>query len=224
VPALKQRLDNLGGLVKAVLAVLALLPGVAVLTGLVDIPPSLADLVKALSMFAGVAVLIVILLLSDAIRRARAALVIFLTVAAVIAGGGAALGYRSLAGRHVLVLELGDEVERHVVPLHPSAGIRRIVEPYGGDYAEALLTSVRKERLRQLMEEESGSSVVLMVALMVIAQTLMVGGVLAGGWKLAMRDESDGGPEPAPKAGRRPRPTRSPLRSPRAASRAGPEA
>ena len=73
-----------------------------------------------------------------------------------------------------------------------------MVAPYRGDYAEALVTSARAERLRQRMEEESGSAVALMVALMVIAQTLLVGGLVVGGWKLTDR-------APGAKAARPPR-------------------
>ena len=190
MPALSDRLGGLATLIKAVIGLLALLPGVAVLTGLIDIPPSLVDLVKALSIFAGIAVLIAILLLSGTIRALSGRTVALLTLSAVVLGGGFAVAYRAVAARQVVVVETGREVERFVVPLTPSAEIRRLVAPYGGDYAEALMTSVRAERLHQLMEEESGSAVALMIALMVVAQTLMVGGIVVGGWKLAMTDRA----------------------------------
>jgi hypothetical protein len=189
VPALTERLGGLAALIKAVIGVLALLPGVAVLTGLIDIPPTLVELVKALSVFTGIGVLIAILLLSESIRRASARKVALLTVAAVLLGAGFALAYRTVAAAQVVIVTVGDQVERFVIPLAPSEEIGSLVAPYGGDYAEALMTSVRAERLRQLMEEDSGSAVALMVLLMVVAQTLMVGGLVIGGWKLSMAGE-----------------------------------
>jgi hypothetical protein len=189
VPTLTERLGGLATLIKAMIGILALLPGVAVLTGLIDIPPTLVELVKALSVFTGIGVLIAILLLSESIRRASARKVALLTVAAVLLGGGFALAYRTVASGQVVVVTMGDQVERFVIPLAPSEEIGSLVAPYGGDYAEALMTSVRAERLRQLLEEDSGSAVALMVLLMVVAQTLMVGGLVIGGWKLAMAGE-----------------------------------
>jgi hypothetical protein len=198
MPALTERLGGLTALIKAMIGVLALLPGVAVLTGLIDIPPSLVELVKALSVFTGIGVLIAILLLSESIRRMSARKVALLTVAAVLLGAGFALAYRTVAAGQVVIVTMGDQVERYVIPLAPSDEIGRLVAPYGGDYAEALMTSVRAERLRQLMEEDSGSAVALMVLLMVLAQTLMVGGLVVGGWKLTMADRATAAkPSPA---------------------------
>ena len=204
MPDLTRRLATLSNLIKAMIAVLALLPGAAVLTGLIDIPPTLVELVKALSVFAGIGILIAILLLSDSIRRLGGRTVAVLTLASVLLGGGFAMGYRSVASRQVVVVTTDAGIERFVIPLAPSDEIARLVLPYRDDYAEALMTSVRAERLRQLMEEESGSAVALMVVLMVLAQTLLVGGLLVGGWKLAMADEAPAAkPGPSPRAKRR---------------------
>lgn len=189
-PALTERLGGLSSLIKAAIGLLALLPGVAVLTGLIDIPPTLVELVKALSVFVGIGVLIAIMLLSETIRRLNGRTVALMTVSAIVLGAGFAVAYRAVATRQVVIVAMGDQIERFVVPLVPSEEIGRLVGPYGGDYAEALMTSVRAERLRQLMEEESGSAVALLVALMVAAQTLMIGGIVVGGWKLTMTDEA----------------------------------
>jgi hypothetical protein len=53
------------------------------------------------------------------------------------------------------------------------------------------------------MEEESGASIAMMVALMIAAQTLMVGGVAIGGWKLALADDAPAAPPPAERRARR---------------------
>ena len=114
------QVGKLTTLIKALVGVLALVPGVAVLTGLVDIPPTLVELVKALSVFAGLGVLVAILLLSDSIARLTGKRVALLTVAAVIAGAGFALAYRTVASRQVVVVEVGEQTERFVIPLAPS--------------------------------------------------------------------------------------------------------
>ena len=159
MPALTERIGGLTTLIKSVIALLALLPGVAVLTGLIDIPPTLVELVKALSVFAGIGVLIAILLLSEPIRAMNGRTVALMTVSAIVVGAGFAVAYRAVATRQVVIVAMGDETERFVVPLAPSEEIGGLVGPYGGDYAEALMTSVRAERLCQLMEEESCSAV-----------------------------------------------------------------
>jgi hypothetical protein len=196
MPAVTARFDSLGKMIKAIIAVLALLPGAAVLTGLIDIPPTLVELVKALSVFAGIVLLAGIALLSPVIARIRTATVVAVAVGGVVAGAGFAVGYRSFADRHIVLIDADGAVERFVIPSAPSPAVDRIVEPYGGDYAEALMASPRRERLRLLMEEESGASVAMMVVLMLAAQTLMVGGVAIAGWKLALADEAPAAPKP----------------------------
>jgi len=207
MPAVSARFDSLGKLIKAIIALLALLPGAAVLTGLIDIPPTLAELVKALSVFAGIVLLAAIALLSPVIARIRTPILVAMAVGAVVLGAGFAVGYRSFADRHIVLIEANGTLQRFVIPFAPSPGVGRIVEPYGGDYAEALMASPRRERLRLLLEEESGVSVAAMVALMLAAQTLMVGGVAIAGWKLALADEAPTAPRPpARRPARRRRP------------------
>jgi flagellar basal body-associated protein FliL len=196
MPTVTERLKSVETLVKALAALLALMPGIAVLTGLIDIPPTLVQLVKALSFFVSIVVLIGILLISQRIRRMTGTAVAILALGAVVVGAAGAVGYWSFAGRHIVVVESADgegeaQTERYLVPMRPSAEIQRLVAPYSGDYAEALLTSNQRARLRQLMDQDSGGTAALMIVLLVLAQTLLVAGVAAGAWKLAMSDEDD---------------------------------
>jgi hypothetical protein len=73
---------------------------------------------------------------------------------------------------------------------------------------------VRGERPRQLMEAEAGSGIAMMIFLMVAAQTLMVGGVAVGGWKLADGRASRRAKGAAPS--KRDRPRRTPSARPAA--------
>lgn len=195
MPTLKQRIEAMGTIIKALVALLALMPGIAVLTGLIDIPPTLVQLVQALSFFVSVAVLIGILLASQLIRGMSSSAVALIAFASVLAGAAAAVGYWSFAGSHIVVVsgagEGDEDKERFVVPLRPSAEVERLVAPYGGDYAEALKTSNQRVRLQRLLEAESGGTAALMIVLLVLAQTLLVAGVAAGAWRLTMADEEE---------------------------------
>lgn len=188
MPALKDRFESLGTLIKTLIALVALLPGIAVLTGLVNIPPTLVQLVKFLSVFVSLAVMIAVFLMERRLAAMRLSMVAAVALVAVIVGCTSAVEYWAFANRHIVVLKEGSEVSRFVVPLRPSADIQRLMIPYDGDYAEALETSVHKERLAQLMEKESATSVAVMVLLLVLSQTLLLFGVVAGAWRLTMRD------------------------------------
>jgi hypothetical protein len=196
MPTLKQRIESVGTLIKVLVALLALMPGIAVLTGLIDIPPTLVQLVKGLSFFVSIVVLIAILLVSQRIRKLPGTTVAILAGLAVLLGSGAAVGYWMFASRHIVVIQSSgqegdEETARYVVPLRPSAEMQRLVAPYNGDYAEALETSIQRPRLRQLMEEQAGGSAALMIVWLVLAQTLLVGGIAAGAWRLVMDDEDE---------------------------------
>lgn len=199
MPALRERIENVGNLIKALIAFLGLLPGIAILTGLISIPPSLADLVKMLSIFICIVALVLVLLATHWIQRTGGAVVGGLALVAVIAGASCASAYWSFANRHIVIIEPAPgQVERHVVPLQPSAEIQALMAPYHGDYVEALETSNRSARLGQLMDDESGSAVGIMIALLLISQVLLVGGVVAAAWKVALGDEAALNPQPLP--------------------------
>ena len=176
--------------IRTTAGLIALLPPVAILTGLVDIPPSLIDLIKMLSFFVSVGILLAIFLLGKHISRVRSGWMAAATIAAILLGGIFATSYMLFANRHIAVVARGDDTERYVVPLHPSPAIQRIMAGFGGDYVEALQTSSQSARLEQLMQEEDGSSTMVMIALLVAAQTLLVAGVVAAAWRLALDDKA----------------------------------
>jgi hypothetical protein len=199
MPTLRERVDNVGNLIKAMIAFLGLLPGIAILTGLISIPPSLADLVKMLSIFICIVALVLVLLATHWIQRASGLLVGALALVSVIAGASCASAYWSFANRHIVIIEREPgQVERYVVPLYPSAEMQTIMAPYRGDYTEALETSSLSARLGQLMDDECGTAVGVMIALLLASQVLMVGGVVAGAWKLALGDDASLNPQPLP--------------------------
>ena len=185
---LKEQIDRLGGIIKALAAVIALLPGIAVLTGLVDIPPTLAQLVQMLSFVISILVLIVTILLTERLRRLRAEMAVVLIALAAVTGAVLATAYFQFAQGHIAYGEAGGEEARYLIPLDPSPRVRQIVAPYGDDYDEALQTSLERRELARLLEREGGGSAAVMIILMVLAQALLIGAVVAGAWKLTSGD------------------------------------
>lgn len=185
MPAIEEQIGRAGKIIKAVAVLLGLLPGIALLLGLVDIPPSLADLIKFLTFAISIGVVICIMLLRDRIRRLTNKTVAIFVVSAVLIGSAFATAYMIVAKDHIIVMTTGAGIERHVKPLYPSADIQEIMRAYRGDYKEALATSNRNAELSALMERESGSAIVLLILLLVTGQVLLVSGIVGGAWKLA---------------------------------------
>ncbi|HEY9553133.1 hypothetical protein [Allosphingosinicella sp.] len=185
MPQLRERFEEFGWLIKAVAGILALLPGVAILLGLVDIPPDLEDLINYISFSISIVTILAVMLLTPAIDKVRPSLAAVIIVVCAAAGAVSATSYRSFAQSHIVSIPVGEEVERHVIPLNPSAEIRQLMEPYSWDYVEALQTHVQRVRLKELMARDSGGSTARMILLLVLAQTLIVGAIVFGAWKLA---------------------------------------
>lgn len=185
---LSDRLSKAGALIKAVGALLALLPGIAILLGLVSIPPSLADLIKFISISVSVAVVLAVMLLSKPIARMGTATAATVVIVCAIGGAALATTYFTFARDHVVVVADGPNVHQYLIPLHPSAEVRQLMEPYQGDYVEALETSIQREQLAQAMDHSSGGTMALIVILLIAAQTLVITAIVVGAWKLTGRN------------------------------------
>jgi hypothetical protein len=185
---LNDRLSRAGALIKAVGALLALLPGIAILLGLVAIPPSLADLIKFISIFVSVAVVLAVMLLSKPIARMGTGAAAAIVVICALVGAGLATTYFTFARNHVVAVQDGPETRQYLIPLHPSAEIAQLMEPYEGDYVEALETSVQRQELAQALDRESGGTMALIVVLLISAQTLVITAIVVGAWKLTGRN------------------------------------
>ena len=181
---LTDRLQRVGTLVKAIAATLALLPGIAMLLGLVNIPPSIVDLAKYVSLSVSIVVVMVVMLLTDSIRAWRAPVVAAVIGACAIAGAGLAVFYLTFTSDHVVVVGSGQQAVHHIVPLNPSGEIQRLVAPYGGDYLEALNTSVEKQQLADAMQKDRQGAVFVIVSLLIAAQMFVISAIVLGAWKL----------------------------------------
>lgn len=187
-----KRIQRTEGLIKAAAGIIAILPSAAVLTGLVDIPPDLGDLLRYVSLATTLAIILAVVILTRQIRRLSAGWTTLIVSLAIILGIASALSYLLFSRSHVIIIHQNNETRRFVTPLSPSSDLRELVEPFGGDYVEALETSVQKETIVRLLDEESGTSIALMTVLMVLAQALITGGIMLGAWKLSGGDQAKG--------------------------------
>lgn len=185
------QLDATGKLIKGLAALLSLFPAIALLFGLVDIPPSLSDIIKALSFFASLGVLLAVVMYSVPIQKMKRGIAVAVVLGTVLTGSVAAISYWFVAQRHVLSTtvptEKGTRIDRIIVPLNPSARVQELVRPFNGDYREAVYAGARGKELRRLLDAESTSAIVLMLVLLLSANVLLVLGVVTGAWKAAAR-------------------------------------
>lgn len=169
-----------GNVIKAIVALLALLPPLAVITGLIDIPPSLGQLVKIVTVPVSVIAVMGIFAQRRAISRWSASRAILVFGACALLGSACAVSYYIFAGTHVI--EYRDE--RLVKPIAPSPEIEEIVDAWGGQYDQALAYSPLGEELRRRLGEESVSAILVMIGLMVLAQLLLVAAMVGFAWHL----------------------------------------
>jgi hypothetical protein len=192
-----EHLNGVSALIKGGAAVIALLPGVATLVGLVDIPPSIGTLVSFISVFVGLACLIGVGLTSDRIARLSGTKALILIAALALSGSASATGYYLFARAHILSIDDAGHMKTVVIPLRPSPDVRAIVGLYEGDYVEALETSVMKVRLLNLLDRECGTTIVLLVILLVAAQSASISAVVLGAWKLTSEPQRSAAISPA---------------------------
>lgn len=204
MPAVDAQLDATGRLIKGLAALLSLFPAIALLFGLVDIPPSLSQIVKALSFFVSLAVLLSVVMLGPSIQKLKRAMAAALVIGTVLIGSISAISYWVVAENHVLTTNVpaaeGERIDRIIIPLNPSARVQELVRPFRGDYRQAVYTGRHGEELRRLLDKESTSAIILMLVLLLSANVLLVLGVVIGAWKIAasMARRKPGTPAPAP--------------------------
>lgn len=200
MPDMNEEISAVGRIIQAITALLGLMPAIAVLAGLVDIPPDLADLIRVLTFFASAAVILGIILMRGTIRRAKAGPMAGFVLGAILLGSVAATSYWLLAVDHIVTIRYGDKVERDVVPLHPTRRITDVRDAFGGSYEQALVTYPQRDDLRRWMREESKSASVLLLFLLVAANVLLVSGLVVGAWRAAgtCRSTKKTAPSPPP--------------------------
>lgn len=184
MPGLRERLDDLGWLIKAIGGLIALLPGVAMLLGLVEIPPDIHDLILYISFAISAVTIIAVVLLTPQIHRLKRGWAVGIIVICAIGGAISAVVYLDYSKRHILAVTTDRGAETLVLPHAPSPELDRLVKPLAHDYEEALNTHPQRARIRTLLTAESGGATWRIVLLLVLAQTLTIAAIVFGAWKL----------------------------------------
>ena len=201
--------DAVATVIKGVAAIYALFPGIAVLSGLVAIPPSLVDMVRIISFSVSGVVLISVFLLGERLLRLSKERAALFSVIAVLLGAICVGGYFQFANAHTVEIQVGrnattgqDEFKTYIIPMNPSPQMRALVEP-DNDYRIALQTSGDREKLKELMVAEGWSSMAIMILLLILSEVLLVAPVVAVAWIWAgvSAAPAKGGKKPPPKTG-----------------------
>lgn len=173
-PTIGQQIAESSNLLKGVGLLLAALPPLAVITGLVDIPPTLEQIVKMVTLPISIVTVLGIYVIGDTIARMSPRRAFLIFGLSALLGASLTVGYFVIA--HPRIVSVGEE--RIVIPISPSEKIVEIVEPYDFNYQEALRNSPDKDELRNQLRQQQGPTVALMIALMVLAQILLVAGMV----------------------------------------------
>jgi hypothetical protein len=198
-----ERINNAGLVVKGILALLALLPGVAVFIGLVEIPPSVGKIIYVISIFVSILVILSIILLSDVIQRVRNGPLVIGAVLGLVAGvlclvayipyaTGNVVEYTNEKGESLKILapnppapEAIQNMVPHATPGHPTVS----------EYASALQMADDRTELMRLMVAASWPVMAIMLLLLVASEVFLIGSIVALAWKIAGIGET-----PAPDA------------------------
>jgi hypothetical protein len=184
MPAIEDQIDRAGGIIKAVAALIALVPFVGMLLGVVAIPPSIGQLIKGLTLAVSIIVILAIMTLSPRLAKVKQGPAAGILIAMALLGTILAVSYTLFAQHHIIAVGGNDHPVLYVVPLHPSPEIKAIMEPYGYDYQEALEVSPARDSLIQYMSQQDAGSTMLMVTLLILAEVMLVAAVVGGAWYL----------------------------------------
>ncbi len=188
---LDQSIERTGNLIKAAGGLLAFFPLLAIIFEVVIIPDDLESMAKLISFFVTIVGIFAIMFNQRWITSLKPRKATLLAVALVLIGTGCAVAYWVFAKQQLVTIvhpkegETEEWREQVFIPLNPSAKIIEIVEAHGGDYAEALATGNDSRLLARLMQREQTSALLLTLGLMVLANILLVLGVVGAAWKLA---------------------------------------
>lgn len=181
---LDAQIGSVGKLIKAVAGLLAFFPLLALMFDIVKIPESLASMSKIASFFVTVACILGVILNRKLIERTPNGRASVIILATVLFGITATVSYWKIGTGQIIGIEQDGKVEQIVLPMNPSSDIRKMIAPFGDDYADAIITGAQSDKLRQKIDEENATTFALLFTLLVAANVLLVVGVVGGAWKI----------------------------------------
>lgn len=187
--------------IKSVAGLIAVVPGLALITNAITLPLTLQQLLGALALALGVVIVIAIYLFGQRLHQMKAQRVGLIVVGLAVAGVTVAMICSGAANTYVLKRMVDGAVELRVLPLNPSGQLKTDLEDFGGDYDEALRHPVIGARVSSAIDRQDGGTVLLLSVSFLLAQALLLGAIVIGAWKLAdtlrqRRRSTDGPGEP----------------------------
>lgn len=188
-----ERLKNAGLVVKGILALLALCPGVALFVGLVDIPPSVGRLIYLISFFFSVLAILAIVTLSDWVQKLGNGTAIAVAAISITAGVICLVIYIPYSNRHVLDI-LDDQnrvVDKVLTPSAPSQAILGMVkhrqpgQPTHSEYQDAFAQGNEPDVLKSQLVAETWDVMAIMLLLLIGSEVLLIAPIVALAWRLA---------------------------------------
>lgn len=208
MPVAPSAFSRFESVIKFALLALGLLPTAAVLTGIIDIPPSLKQLLSLVSGVVGVGTVVIVLVLQDVLQRLDRRRLSMVLAGCLVIGCAMAFLYYDFAGKHVAKYR-GETI---VLPLHEPAALHNIVQDgYGGDFEAALNSPNRGRYVYQLVEANNGVSTFLFVVLLMVSQFLIVFGLFGAVVRVALSQAEEVSPAPAPAPAPPPTPAGDPV-------------
>lgn len=182
------QLDDLSktiqNIVKIVTVLLGLLPTAAVLLGIIDIPPSLHQLLTFIVAVLGLSAAILLLVMTKTLDRLTDRQTFAIFGLATLLGCVLAVAYYAFAHGHI-AMQFDDAV---ILPLQYSPQLGDIINNgYGGDVQQAL-NSPAGATVRRLIEQDNGGATLIFIALMGLAECLLVFGIFGAVLKLALQN------------------------------------
>lgn len=193
-----ERIQNTSAVVKGILGLLALCPGIALFIGLVEIPPSVGKIIYLLSFFVSVLAILSIILMTDFVERLNNSVAVVIAVVSLAVGGTCLVTYMQFATTHIIPItdDDGNDV-KYLKPGSPSPELLALVQhvdpghPTIAEYQSALQLSGERAELKRMVVAQSWPVMLTMLLLLICAEVLLVTPVVALAWKLA-------GPGPKP--------------------------
>jgi hypothetical protein len=180
-------MDSVTKIIKGAASLLAILPGIAMLTRIVPVPPTKETLITALSLSVGVAVIIAIMVLQQTLQKLSPLIVALFIIILAISGTLIAIKYVDFATAHMISITDNGLKKRIVTPLKSPQELITIVNgEFHGDWGEAYVSPIRGPRVRQLIKENNGSTYEILVVYLLAAQVLLLIAIVGGAWKAAL--------------------------------------
>jgi hypothetical protein len=193
-----QAVKNLHTFFKALIAILAFFPGIAVYSELVEAPPDFVGAAKIISFSIAIMALICVPLLSDKIMALTKRKVALFAVLGVILGGASLMLYMSFAKTHIFPGATAAGSKKFIIPLYPNRRTLEIVDnmgtrrPLKERYSRAIESGHGPDLIAEL-DTDSWDSFGLMVVLLMLSQVLLVVPPVAAAWRLAPQEATESG-------------------------------